>query len=142
MENGGVKSLSTGETPQDKYTSDIKDTYDQYGDAALVVISRIAGENWDLPREETLNPTRHYLELDDAERALLKAICDSNKFEHVIILLNGSNYIDTGFLKLTSDPAYNSKIDACINIGSPGGNGIMALGRILSGEVNPSGHRL
>ena len=140
MENGGVKSLSTGETPQDKYTSDIKDTYDQYGDAALVVISRIAGENWDLPREETLNPTRHYLELDDAERDLLKAICDSNKFEHVIILLNGSNYIDTGFLKLTSDPAYNSKIDACINIGSPGGNGIMALGRILSGEVNPSGH--
>ena len=140
MENGGVDSLATGESDISKYSAELKATYDEYSDAALVVISRIAGENWDLPRKETNNPSRHYLELDDNERALIKSICDSNKFEHVIILLNGSNYIDTGFLKITTDPAYNSKIDACINIGSPGGNGIMALGKILTGEVNPSGH--
>ena len=140
MENSGVPTLKTGETPQSSYTAEVKASYDQYGDAALVVLSRIAGENWDLPRKADDNPSRHYLELDNNERDLIKAICDSGKFQHIVILLNGSNYIDCGFLKLTNDPAYDSKIDACINIGSPGGNGIMALGRILTGAVNPSGH--
>ena len=44
---------------------------------------------------------------------------------------------------MTADPGYaefGSKIDAAIVIGSPGANGIMALGEILSGEINPSGH--
>ncbi|MDD6302931.1 MAG: glycoside hydrolase family 3 N-terminal domain-containing protein [Bacillales bacterium] len=139
MENAGVATLLTGETEYSKYTSEVKDSYNQYGDAALVVLSRIAGENWDLPRKASDDESRHYLELDNNERELLKQIAESGKFEHIIVLLNGSNYIDLGFLKLTSDPAYNSKIDACINIGSPGANGIMALGEILTGKVNPSG---
>lgn len=140
MENSGVATLKTGETAQSKYTQAVKDSYDKYGDAAIVVLSRIAGENWDLPRKADDNADRHYLELDNNERDLLKAICDSNKFQHVIVLMNSSNYIDLGFLENKADPAYNAKIDAAINIGSMGGNGIMALGRILSGEVNPSGH--
>ena len=140
MENGGVSTLATGETPISSYSKNITDSYDAYGDAALVVISRIAGENWDLPRVAADDPSRHYLELDNNERDLLKHICDSGKFEHVIVLLNSSNYIDFGFLKLQNDPAYNAKIDGAIVIGSPGANGIMALGDILSGKVNPSGH--
>ncbi|MCQ2800267.1 MAG: glycoside hydrolase family 3 C-terminal domain-containing protein [Bacilli bacterium] len=140
MENGGVKELETGETPIASYPSSVTDTFSNYGDAALVVFSRIAGENWDLPRKASDSADRHYLELDNNERALLKYLCDSNKFQHIVVLLNGSNYIDLGFLKMTNDPAYNNKIDACINIGSVGGNGIMALGRILNGTANPSGH--
>ena len=143
MENGGVESLPTGETPIASYDSSITSSYDNYGDAALVVISRIAGENWDLPRKAQDDPSRHYLELDNNERALLKHIADSGKFEHIILLLNGSNYIDLGFLKMSSDPAYaefGNKVDGAIVIGSVGGNGIMALGEILSGKVNPSGH--
>ena len=140
MENKGVSTLKTGETPYSSYSSDITSSYDEYNDAALVVFSRIAGENWDLPRRASDDPNRHYLELDNNERDLLKAIIDSGKFEHIIVLLNGSNYIDLGFLKMESDPAYSNKIDAAINIGSPGANGIMALGKILAGTVNPSGH--
>ena len=141
MENSGVATLKTGETPVSSYSSDITASYDQYGDAAIVVLSRIAGENWDLPRKADDNPDRHYLELDNNERDLLKHIVDSGKFAHVVVLLNGSNYIDLGFLKDgATDPVAADKIDACINIGSPGASGIMALGRILSGKVNPSGH--
>ena len=132
--------LVTGETPISSYTADITSSYDEYGDAALVVFSRIAGENWDLPRVAADNKTRHYLELDNNERDLLKHICDSNKFEHIIVLFNGSNNIDMAFLKVESDPAYDAKIDGAILIGSPGATGIMALGRILNGTVNPSGH--
>ena len=140
MENSGVSTLKTGETPVSSYTNDVTDTYAQYGDAALVVFSRIAGENWDLPRKADDNASRHYLELDNNERALLKHIVDSGKFQHVVVLMNGSNYIDLGFLKNGLDGVTADKIDACINIGSPGGSGIMALGKILAGTVNPSGH--
>ena len=140
IENAGVAALATGETPIARYGSNITSSYANYGDAALVVFSRIAGENWDLPRVADDDPSRHYLELDNNERALLKHICDSNAFNHVIVLINSSNLIDMGFLKLPSDPAYNSKIDGAMLIGSPGGHGIMALGKLLTGEVNPSGH--
>ena len=138
--NDGIPLLKTGETEISKYTADITDTYSSYNDAALVVFSRIAGENWDLPRVSADGVDgRHYLELDTNERALLEHIC-SQDFKHVIVLFNGSNNIDMAFLKIASDPAYNDKIDAAILIGSPGATGIMALGRILNGTVNPSGH--
>ena len=143
MDSGGAATLKTGETPISSYSANIISSYDEYGDAAIVVFSRIAGEDWDLPRHADDNADRHYLELDNNERALLKHIVDSGKFEHTIVLMNGSNYIDLGFLKMTDDPGYaefGSKIDAAIVIGSPGANGIMALGEILSGEINPSGH--
>ena len=140
MDSGGTPTLSTGETPVSMYTEAIQNTYAEYSDAALVVLSRIAGENWDLPRFADDDYNKHYLQLDKNESDLLKHICNSNKFKHVIILFNTSNNIDTGFLKLPSDPDYNNKIDGAILVGSTGGNGIMALGRILTGAVNPSGH--
>ena len=143
MEHGdSIPVLKTGETPMDKYDAKVKASYESdYKDAAIVVFSRIAGENWDLPRVAADDSTRHYLELDNNERALLQHVCSpAAGFAHVIVLFNTSNNIDMAFLKLPSDPAYNSKIDAAILIGSPGATGIMALGRILNGDVNPSGH--
>ena len=141
MENSGVATVKTGETPVSSYSSDITASYNQYGDAAIVVFSRIAGENYDLPRIANDNVDRHYLELDNNERTLLEHIVSSGKFAHIIVLLNGSNYIDLGFLKNgLSTTVTADKIDACINIGYPGAFGIMALGKILTGEVNPSGH--
>jgi beta-glucosidase len=139
----GVTTLATGESDVSKYSSDITASYDSYGDAALVVFSRIAGENWDLPRfaaDNGAGEDRHYLQLDKNETALLKHICDSGKFAHVVVLFNTSNNIDAGFLKFADDYAYQSKIDAALLIGSTGGAGIMGLGDILSGKVNPSGH--
>ena len=143
LPTGGVASLPIGETPIDKYKSDVTTSYSDYSDAAIVVVSRIAGENWDLPRVQQDDSSRHYLQLDKNERNLLKHIVDSNEFDHIILLVNTSNYIDLGFLKIADDPdfaQFGSKIDGCIVVGSPGGNGIMALGGILNGSVNPSGH--
>ena len=144
MEHGDIPTLKTGETPVSSYTDEIKNSYNDYGDAAIVVISRIAGENWDLPRTADDDSSRHYLELDNNERDLLRHIANSGKFEHIILLLNGSNYVDLGFLyeknNATDYNDFGKNIDAVINIGSVGGFGIMSLGKILSGEVNPSGH--
>ena len=139
-----VATLFAGEASYDKYTDPVKNSYKQYNDAALIVISRIAGEGWDLPRQAYDSSNRHYLELDNAERQLIKEVAASQQFKKIVLLLNGSNYIDLGFLyERTNQAEYNEfgkYIDAVINIGSPGANGIMALGNILNGTVNPSGH--
>ena len=145
MEHGdSIPTLKTGETPYESYTDAIKNTYSDYGDAAIVVFSRIAGENWDLPRVADDNANRHYLELDNNERDLLRKLGESHKFERIIILMNGSNYIDLGFLEERTNPTdyndFGKYVDAAIVIGSPGANGIMALGEILAGKVTPSGH--
>lgn len=138
--DGGFTTLKTGETEISKYTSNITNSYANYSDAALVIFSRVAGENWDLPRVASDDSNKHYLELDNNETALLQHICDSNAFDHVIVLINSSNMIDLAFLKFEDHPAYQSEIDGAIIIGSTGAQGILALGDILTGEVNPSGH--
>ena len=142
--DAGVSTLKTGETPISSYKTDVLSSYDEYGDAAIVVFSRIAGETWDLPRVANDDPSRHYLELDNNERDLLRHIGQSGKFQHVIVLMNGSNYIDLGFLEERTNPTdyndFGKYVDGAIVIGSPGGEGIMALGKILNGSVNPSGH--
>ena len=42
--------FATAETPQSKYTEAVKNSYKEYGDAAVVVLSRTGGEGTDLPR--------------------------------------------------------------------------------------------
>lgn len=133
--------LQTGETPLASYTNKVKDSYADYSDAALVVISRIGGEGFDLPRTATDNKGKtlsgwdegdHYLELDVNEEALLKEV--HSKFDKVVLVINCATSMELGFI---DDEQYG--IDAAVWIASPGGTGINALGKILNGNVNPSG---
>ncbi|MGI6392083.1 MAG: glycoside hydrolase family 3 C-terminal domain-containing protein [Candidatus Izemoplasmatales bacterium] len=133
LDSGDTVTIGTGETPQSSYTNTVKNSYADYADAAIVVFSRVGGEGFDLPMVGA-NGARHYLDLDTNERDLLESVCASD-FEHVIVVLNTLNIMETGFLN-----EYDGKIDACIWIGGPGSTGIMALGRILDGTVTPSGH--
>lgn len=128
-----IQAIKTGEPPYAAYIEQ-NISYAGYTDAAIVVISRVGGEGFDLPRSEAYG-AKHYLDLDANERDLLQSICDSGMFDRVIVILNTLNVMETGFLD-----EYNGEIDACIWIGGPGLTGIMALGEILNGDVTPSGH--
>ena len=126
-----------------KYTDTVKASYDSYKDAALVVITRIGGEGFDLPRyqgttEGAVSADSHYLELDQNERDLLAAVCEEG-FEHVVVVFNVPSSFEATFLKDSAYAAFADKIDAAVWIGFTGSNGITALGEILNGEVNPSG---
>lgn len=132
IEDNSNETLATGETPQSSYTDAVKASYSQYSDAAIVVFSRIGGEGNDLPRVQDGNPEKHYLELDAAEEALLEAVTGAG-FKKVIVLLNASTTMEIGGI------VGNEAVDACLSVGGPGYSGINALGRILSGEVTPSG---
>lgn len=143
LDSGDSVFYSTGETPQSRYDDTVKNSYADYKDVALVVFTRIGGEGFDLPRsmkgvDGARNEDDHYLQLDQNETDLLKAVCDYG-FGKVIVLINSGSAMELAFLEDEDYYAYQDKIDAAIWMGFPGDSGTMALGRILNGEVNPSG---
>lgn len=143
LDNGDNQKIATAETPQRKYTDAVKNSYADYSDAALVVITRIGGEGFDLPRyqgdsEGAVSPDSHYLELDQNEIDLLTAVTDGT-FKRVVVVFNTPSSFEATFLKDSAYAAFADKIDAVVWIGFTGSNGITALGEILNGDVNPSG---
>lgn len=145
-----LSGFATGETPLSSYDSKVKDSYAQYNDAALVVISRIGGEGFDLPRTMATDFTyitpvdgaesvsSHYLELDANEKAMIEEA--KANFDKVIVVLNVGTTMELGEL------AGDDGIDAILWMGLPGSTGVMALGEILVGKtadgqaLSPSGH--
>ena len=143
LDNGDNQKIATAETPQSKYTDAVKNSYADYSDAALVVITRIGGEGFDLPRyqgdsEGAVSPDSHYLELDQNEIDLLTAVTDGT-FKRVVVVFNTPSSFEATFLKDSAYAAFEDKIDAAVWIGFTGSNGITALGEIMNGDVNPSG---
>lgn len=150
LDSGDTTVLSTAETPQDKYTEEVKRSYTEYSDAAIIVITRIGGEGFDMPRVMTgstgyRNEDDHFLQLDANEEDLVESVCKAG-FSKVILLLNTGTPIEVGFLEkgtnYVTKKGYSidpDKIDAALWIGYPGESGTTAVGKIINGSVNPSG---
>lgn len=141
FDTGVLTGLETGELPLSAYDGGVNGYGAGYTDAAIVVISRVGGEGYDLPRTmvniEGANPEDHYLMLDNYERALLEALCsEDSEFQNVIVIINSAAPMELGFLE---DSSFGEKLKGAIWIGTTGGTGMAALGRILNGEVSPSG---
>ena len=103
-----------------------------YGDAAVVVFSRIGGEGADLDHRDV-----NYLALDENEKEMMENIAAmkaDGTVKKVIVLINSANALQVDFLR---NNEYG--VDACLWIGDVGISGIDAVGEILTGKVNPSG---
>ena len=126
-----------GEIPVSEYTQAMKDSYSQYGDAAVVVFSRMTGEGSDfsaapLSTEKGGDGVHYILQLSDSERAVLNEA--KANFDKVIVYVNTDNMIEIDELK------NDSQIDAIIWSGGVGNVGMYGIADILVGNVNPSGH--
>lgn len=138
-----IEGFDTGELPLSEYQKSPVDFASSYTDAALFVVSRIGGEGYDLPTQSKNTKGRkdqseHYLELDDNEKALLDELCStSSPFDNVILVVNCGTSMELGFLN--DDEKYNGKLKGALWIGTTGGQGMEALGKILNGTINPSG---
>ena len=122
----------TAEVPWDVYTDEVKNSVAQYGDAAIVTLSRVGGEGADLAYGEV-----NYLALDENEKAMLQNVAEMKKngiVKKTIVLINSANALQVDFLK---NNEYD--IDAALWIGDVGISGINAVAEILTGKVNPSG---
>lgn len=165
-----LTGFPVGETPVSMYTEAVTESYGGYNHAAIVVLSRMGGEGFDLPRTmyydgksgskyNNFNSAKitipgafssdsHYLQIDKNETDMLKHVCDN--FDKVILVLNTGTSMELGFLDRAdfwngldgsgTGKDYSSKISAALWMGNPGGSGNTALARILTGKVNPSGH--
>lgn len=136
------------------FNGKVTSSFSMYSDAAVVVLARTGGEGSDAKRvtseeagtnlldekdtashvalaEKDGKTYKHYLMLTDSERALIKMV--EEKFDKVVVVLNTSNAMEIEELR------DDENIDAIINIDRPGEGGLAALGKILKGDVNPSG---
>lgn len=101
------------------------------GTVGVVFLGRQTGEDCDASVSHYDDGTPHMLSLTAAEQDILsfaKAHC-----EGVVVVLTSSSPME--ITRLEDDPA----IDAIIWLGGAGSTGYESLGRILSGQVNPSG---
>ena len=109
-------------------------SYKLYNDAALVVFSRPGSEFSDNKAYNVdghSDPTDHTLMLQDNEEALLEHVKEN--FDKVVVIINTPAPLEIA--ELEDDP----DIQGIIWVGLVGDSGISALGRILNGQVNPSG---
>ncbi len=123
---------SIAEVPVDVYPGDVKDSFVQYGDAAIITLSRVGGEGYDLEFR-----AYNYLALSQEEQEMLKWAAEmkaAGTIKSIVVLLNTSNPLQVDFLK---DNRYD--VDACLWIGGVGISGTNAVTDILAGKVNPSG---
>lgn len=122
----------------DNFFAGIENTYENYG-TAIVTISRTGSEFVDNQSHDVAghtDTTDHYLTLTDAEKAMLAYVKyqkAQGKFDKVIILLQ------TPAVMEISNIVNDETFDAILWMGTPGWNGNLALGGILSGRINPSG---
>ncbi len=119
------------EVPLSAYTDDVKSSLTEYGDVAVVMLSRISGECVDLEYGEYKDGT-NVLDLTPEEQDMLKLA--NENCEKVIVLINSTNAMECEFLE---NPEYG--IDAALWIGYTGEWGLNGVADILAGNVNPSG---
>jgi len=133
----GYGSAEIVEAPWSLYSDKVLKSVEDYGDAAVVVLSRIGGEGADSYFDHTLADGKNYLALNDAEKEMMagiKAMKDAGKIKKIVVLINTSNALQVDFLK---DNIYG--VDATLWIGGVGQTGLNAVAEILSGKINPSG---
>ena len=138
----------------DWWGKDSSKTYRDYAkvfsDTAIVTISRFTGENrgdaanmsdtggtqswskpWPVSYTDNDNDGRNFCQLSLREEAMIKW-CAEN-FENLIVVINSGNVMELGLLSELDG------VDAVMYVPYPGQTGANAIGKILKGEVNPSG---
>lgn len=139
------QSWTLPEPPVDTYSDELVKSAKEYSDVAVVVLSRKAGEGHnDIPMDvrkaaydnnsdeyDDFPEGEHYLQLSQTERDMVDMVCSN--FDNVIVVYNGANQFELGFAD--EYPQIKSVV-WCPGTGNVGFN---ALGKVFSGEVNPSG---
>lgn len=113
-----------------------QDSFEEYSDAAIVVISRPGTEGTDYAIGEggvdASTGATSALGLCDNERALIELA--KEKFDKVIVLINSGSVMEIEELK------QDSGVDAIMFVGFPGDYGFLGIASVLKGDVSPSGH--
>lgn len=156
------------EPAADSYSDELLAGAKEFSDTAVIVISRSGGEGADLPKDmysvihgtynakndaaadpvkanycytnasytnngsyDDFEEGQTYLELSKTEKDMVELVC--NNFEKVVVVINASNTMELGWVD-----AYD-EIQSVLLVPGTGVTGMLALGEIMNGSVNPSG---
>ena len=139
------QSWTLPEPPVDTYSDGLIKSAKEYSDVAVVVLSRKAGEGHnDIPMDvskaaydnnsdkyDDFPEGEHYLQLSQTEKDMVDMVCSN--FDDVIVIYNGANQFELGFVD------EYPQIKSVVWCPGTGNVGFDALGKVFSGEVNPSG---
>lgn len=139
------QSWTLPEPPVDTYSDELIKSAKEYSDVAVVVLSRKAGEGHnDIPMDvskaaydnnsdeyDDFPEGEHYLQLSQTERDMVDMVCSN--FDNVVVIYNGANQFELGFVD------EYPQIKSVVWCPGTGNMGFDALGKVFSGEVNPSG---
>ncbi len=139
---------------EDYENAGVYESAKEFSDTAIIFIGRASGEGADMAmsmseennfvldeqgnpivfstQEDDMDPEKSYLELTAREIAMVEEVTAS--FDNVVVLVNSAQAMELGWVD-----EYDS-INSVIWCPSPGEVGFTALGKMLNGEVNPSGH--
>ena len=149
----------------DAYTDAVMTQAKGFSDTAVIVISRSGGEGAVLPTDmnavihgtyniasqvsvtgqygyyngvytnngnyDDFEPGEHYLELSVTEENMVEKVC--SEFDNVVVIINANNAMELGWVD------EYPQIGAVILAPGAGNTGLLGLGEIMSGAVNPSG---
>ena len=150
------------------YTDEMMANAKAYSDTAMVVITRVGGEGADLPTDmsavvdgswvrrvadyrgsqrgagyyngtydDTLNEGNdwdkgdHFLQLSNREEELIDLV--TSNFDNVVVVYNGANAFEMDWVK------NYPQIKGVLLCPGTGQSGFEGFGRVVAGEVNPSG---
>lgn len=132
---------ANGEAELSAITANASTWQSDYNDAAIMVVARQGSEGNDIPMYSTTDTyddgtARRYLDLTTNEEALINYLCEQKAagvFDKVIVIVATEWQMELDWLN-------EYDIDAALLSGMNGTWGCDAIGKILDGEVNPSGH--
>ena len=133
--NGAVAGTwQLDEVPQSEYTDEVKSSYANYNDAAIVVITRGGSEGGDLPRYMGRyggSDEDSYLDLTPEEKDLFSAVMNAG-FKKTVLIMHTTNAMN-----MSEIASYG--FDAILWVSGTGQDGVQVIGKLLTGEINPSG---
>lgn len=151
----GSASQETQYVVKDIEWSALPDSKNNNAKSAIMVIARNSGEAVDMYMDTTMDDgqTRvivskqnnnkvsgsvgDSLELTSAEKSVLqglKQLKSGGAIENIVVIMNSASPLQCEFV---DNDSYG--IDACLWVGTIGTNGATAIGKLLTGEYNPSG---
>ena len=147
------------EPPADRYSDSLLANARDFSDTAVIVLGRVGGEGADLPHDmgavmdgsyqapgtkylrasytnnsgdyADFTDGQTYLELSRTERDMVELV--TANFDNVVVVYNGSNPLEMGWVD------EYEQIHGVFVCPAAGATGFNALGKVLTGEVDPSG---
>ncbi|HIW03771.1 MAG TPA: fibronectin type III-like domain-contianing protein, partial [Firmicutes bacterium] len=129
--------FKVGEVPWNRISDVTNETIENYGDAAIMVVSRVAGEDYDISEnigDEAADGSNNHLELTAEEAdvlAALNTLKSAGKVRSIILLMNTANPLQFGEL-LGEEGKEKYGVDACLWVGEGGTMSYVQIADVLT----------